>query len=147
MCSFGNMDRDLFRNLKQQSHEFITPSNSNIFLIPNTRSTFSWILRQECKSQIYVCVHLLSLGLWIIHWQIFHFLPEFSVFLKQIMVKNEVTYITCNKISTWMTCLHLYLTTIDILFHLTIFLMCTLVLIWKRFFHFKFVIFRSIWFS
>ena len=37
------MDRDLFKNLKQQSHEFITPSNLNTFLIPNTRSTFSWI--------------------------------------------------------------------------------------------------------
>ena len=41
--SFGNMGRDLFRNLKQQSHEFITPSNLNIFLIPKTRSAFSWI--------------------------------------------------------------------------------------------------------
>ena len=37
--SFGKMGRDLIRNLKQQSHEFITPSNSNTFLIPKTRST------------------------------------------------------------------------------------------------------------
>ena len=41
--SFGKMGRDLFRNLKQQPCEFITPSNSNIFLIPKTISTFSWI--------------------------------------------------------------------------------------------------------
>ena len=41
--SFGKMGRDLFRNLKHQSHEFITPSNLNAFLIPNTRPTFSWI--------------------------------------------------------------------------------------------------------
>ena len=41
--SFGKMGKDLFKKLKQQSHEFITPSNSNMFLIPNTRSMFSWI--------------------------------------------------------------------------------------------------------
>ena len=43
ICSFGKMGRGLFKKLKQQSHEFITPSNSNTFLIPNTRSPFSWI--------------------------------------------------------------------------------------------------------
>ena len=43
MHSFGKMGRDLFKNLKQQSHEFITP-NLNTFLIPNIRSTFLWIL-------------------------------------------------------------------------------------------------------
>ena len=43
MHSFGKMGRDLFRKLKQQSNYFITPSNSNTFLIPNTRSTLSWI--------------------------------------------------------------------------------------------------------
>ena len=43
MYSHGKMGRDLFKKLKQQSHEFITSSNSNTFLIPNTRSTFSWI--------------------------------------------------------------------------------------------------------
>ena len=37
------MGKDLFKKLKQQSHEFIMPSNSNTFLNPNTRSTFSWI--------------------------------------------------------------------------------------------------------
>ena len=41
VCLFGKMGKDLFKNLKQQSHEFITPSSSNIFLIPNTRSMFS----------------------------------------------------------------------------------------------------------
>ena len=29
--------------LKQHSHEFITPSNSNTFLLPKTKSTFSCI--------------------------------------------------------------------------------------------------------
>ena len=39
--SFGNMGTDLFMKLKQHSHELITPSYSNMFLIPKTRSTFS----------------------------------------------------------------------------------------------------------
>ena len=43
MHSFGKMGIGLFKKFKQQSHEFITPSNSNTFLILNTRSTFSWI--------------------------------------------------------------------------------------------------------
>ena len=37
----GNMGTDLFKNLKQQSLEFITPSNSNMFFMPRTKSTFS----------------------------------------------------------------------------------------------------------
>ena len=41
--SFGEIGKDLFKKLKQQSHEFITPSNSNIFLIPRTKSMFSCI--------------------------------------------------------------------------------------------------------
>ena len=40
MHSFGKIGMDLFEKLKQQSHEFIIPSNSNIFLIPKTKSTF-----------------------------------------------------------------------------------------------------------
>ena len=43
MHYFGKIGKDLFRKVKQQSHEFITPSSSNIFLIPRTRSMFSWI--------------------------------------------------------------------------------------------------------
>ena len=43
MHSFGKIGKDLFKKLKQQSHEFLTTSNSNIFLIPKTKSTFSCI--------------------------------------------------------------------------------------------------------
>ena len=43
MHSFGKIGINLFKKLKQQSHEFIMPSNSNIFLIPKTKSTFSCI--------------------------------------------------------------------------------------------------------
>ena len=50
-CSFGftstfflgKNGMDLFRKLKQDSCESITPSSSNRFLIPRTRSTFSCI--------------------------------------------------------------------------------------------------------
>ena len=41
MCSFGKNGIDLFKKLKQQFHEFIIPSSSNIFLIPRTRYIFS----------------------------------------------------------------------------------------------------------
>ena len=41
----GNVGIDLFKKLKQHSHVFMTPSNSNTFLIPKTISTFHvfWI--------------------------------------------------------------------------------------------------------
>ena len=39
--SFWKMGKGLFRKLKQQSHEFITPSNLKIFLIPRSKSTLS----------------------------------------------------------------------------------------------------------
>ena len=38
--SFGKTGKDLCRKLKQQSCEFMAPSNSNIFLILETMSTF-----------------------------------------------------------------------------------------------------------
>ena len=50
MCSFGKNSMDLFKNLKQQFYEFITPSNSNILLIPKTKSMFS------CISYTKVCI-------------------------------------------------------------------------------------------
>ena len=43
ILSFGKMGMDLFKKLKQQSHEFTTPSNSNIFLMPKPKSVFSCI--------------------------------------------------------------------------------------------------------
>ena len=50
ISSFGNMGIDLFKKLKQHPHEFITPSNSNTFLIPKTKSTFLGI----SDSQVYI---------------------------------------------------------------------------------------------
>ena len=46
ISSFRNMGIDLFKKLKQHSHEFITPSNSKAFLIPKTMSKFHvfWIV-------------------------------------------------------------------------------------------------------
>ena len=43
MHSFQKIGMHLFKKLKQQSHGFITPSNSNIFLILKNKSTFSCI--------------------------------------------------------------------------------------------------------
>ena len=43
MYSFEKISIDLFKKLKQQSHEFMTPSNSDIFFILETKSTFSCI--------------------------------------------------------------------------------------------------------
>ena len=37
---FWNKGIDLFKKLKQHSHEFITPSSLNTFLIPKTISMF-----------------------------------------------------------------------------------------------------------
>ena len=39
----GYIGIDLFKNSNQQSLEFMTPSNSKMFFIPRSRSTFSWI--------------------------------------------------------------------------------------------------------
>ena len=43
ICPYWKFGMDLFKKLKQQSQELMTPSNSNIFLIPKTKSTFSCI--------------------------------------------------------------------------------------------------------
>ena len=67
LCSFGKIGNDLFKNLEQQSLELITPSNSNTFLIPNTRSTFCGFLIPMCISQVYAHVCVLSQVLWIEH--------------------------------------------------------------------------------
>ena len=54
----GKNGIDLLRKLKQDSLESITPSSSNIFFIPITKSTLSCILETKVKFRIYVCVYL-----------------------------------------------------------------------------------------
>ena len=54
----GNMGMDLFKNVKQQSLEFITPSNSNTFLYLEPSLHFHEFLIPRCKSQIYSHAHL-----------------------------------------------------------------------------------------
>ena len=57
ICSFGKNGIDLFKKLTQQSHEFIIPSNSNIFLILKTKSTFSCISDTNIKmSNLSLCI-------------------------------------------------------------------------------------------
>ena len=41
--AFGKKGIDLFKKLKQESCESMTPSTFKMFLIPRTKSTFSWI--------------------------------------------------------------------------------------------------------
>ena len=40
ICSLRKNGIDLFRKVKYDSHKFIIPSNSNMFFIPKTKSTF-----------------------------------------------------------------------------------------------------------
>ena len=47
MCSFGKIGKDLFKKLKQPSHEFISHLNSTIFFIAKIQSTFSCISDTE----------------------------------------------------------------------------------------------------
>ena len=70
---------DLFKKLKQQSHEFITPSNSNMFLISKTKSMFSPI--SDTRVYISNLCPCISIIMDIINTtQIVCFLPELSVF-------------------------------------------------------------------
>ena len=56
-CSFGLLSTfpfakkgiDLFKKLKQEPHESMTPSSSKMFLIPRTKSTFPWISETKVK--------------------------------------------------------------------------------------------------
>ena len=52
---------DLFRKLTQESYESIIPPNSNKFLIPNTRSTFSCISDTSVKiSNLCFCIVIIT---------------------------------------------------------------------------------------
>ena len=43
ICSYEKKGIDLFRNLKDEPHVCIMPSNSNTFFMPNAKSTLSCI--------------------------------------------------------------------------------------------------------
>ena len=57
LCS-SKMGTHQFRNLKQQSLEFITPSNLNIFLCLTLSQYFHEFLTLMCKFQICAHAHL-----------------------------------------------------------------------------------------
>ena len=65
-CSFGfnitffsgNMGMDLLKNFKQQSLEFITPSNLNTFLYLKLSPHFHEFQIPMCKFQIYAHIRL-----------------------------------------------------------------------------------------
>ena len=54
--SFGKIGRDLFKKLKQQSHEFITPITQKYFWYPELSPHFHGFQIQRYISQI--CVHV-----------------------------------------------------------------------------------------
>ena len=90
--SFRKTGRDLFKKLKQQSHEFMTPPNSKIFLKPTTKSTLSWISDTKVYiSNLYPCISII-IGIINKTLKIVHFPLEFFVFLMQIWKENEVIY-------------------------------------------------------
>ena len=56
--SFGKIGKDLFKKLQQQAHAIMTPSSTNTFLIPKTKSTLTCI----SDTKVYIsnlCVYLL----------------------------------------------------------------------------------------
>ena len=59
MCSFGKIGKDLFRKLKQQFCEFLTPFNSNMFLIPRTKSMLCGFLILACIFHICLCMSII----------------------------------------------------------------------------------------
>ena len=63
----------VFKKLKQQSHGFITPSNSNIFLIPKTWSTF------PCISDTKVYILNLCLCMYYYYWYNEQYNNKFSI--------------------------------------------------------------------
>ena len=61
VLSSGKKEIDLFRKLKQESCESITPSSSNMFLIPKTKSIFSWISETKVKmSNLWPCMFTIT---------------------------------------------------------------------------------------
>ena len=64
-CPFGNNGIDLFKKLKQESPGFITPSNSNIFLISKLSLHSHEFLILMYIFWICNCVYLIFVVLWI----------------------------------------------------------------------------------
>ena len=81
---------DLFKKLKQHSHDVITPSNSNTFLIPKLGLHSHVFLILGYIPQIYDHVYLLLLESQIACSHIVSFLLGSSESLKQTWVMNEV---------------------------------------------------------
>ena len=129
ICSFEKKGSDMFRQLKQESHTFITPSSSKIFFMPKTKSTFS------CISD--TSVNTSNLWPWIsITTGIRNNTPTYCPFptcilcvLMQILAMHVMTCILNNMTLTYMAYLLPYLTIFGILYHLKTFLPYILVLL------------------
>ena len=107
--SFEKNGIELFRNLKDEPHMSITPSNSNTFFMPNTKSTLSCISDTNVNTSN-LCLHTsITTGMTnntATHCQ----LPTWLfALMRQILVLHEVIYIAYNRILTYRTYWHLYL--------------------------------------
>ena len=71
--SFGNNGNDLFKSENSTLVELNTPSNSNMFLIPSTKSTLPWI----SETKVYIS----------------NLCPAISTITR--MMKSTVTYFHC----------------------------------------------------
>ena len=58
--SLGKKGMDMFKKLRQESCESTTPSNSKMFLIPKTKSTFSWISDTKVNTSN-LCSHMVKI--------------------------------------------------------------------------------------
>ena len=59
ICSFARKGINLFKKLEHDSHEFILPSNLNIFFMPSTKSMFSCISDTSVKiSNLWPCISI-----------------------------------------------------------------------------------------
>ena len=126
-CSFEKNGIDLFRNLNYESCVSIAPSNSNTFLMPNTKSTLTCISDTSMNISNLCPYTSIITGITNNMLHIVHCLPELFTLLKQILVMHEVIYIACNRILTYMTYWHLYLSVCYILYCLITSHMYTLV--------------------
>ena len=60
ICALRKNGINLFKNLKHDSHEFIILSNANMFLMPNTKSTFSCISETNVRmSNLWPCLSII----------------------------------------------------------------------------------------
>ena len=112
--SFGKKGIDLFKKLKYDSCEFIMPSNSNIFFMPNTKSMFYVLLMLILN--LCPCISI-TIGMMNNTLTTCPF-PTWILFILEANFGNECRDLIINNVIwTCMICLLLYPIISGILFH------------------------------